>query len=408
MIELKGKYTDCKIFTDAVEDSALEQVNRFINNESFKGLKTRFMPDIHAGEGSVIGTVVELGDRIIPNIVGVDIGCGMLSYKLDILDVDLKALDTFIHENIPSGFRINSKQENIGINLATDIECVCAELGIKAHRPLLSLGTLGGGNHFIELGRDEEGYLWLTVHTGSRNFGLQVANYHQKIAKSRCSKGISDMELRERILKLKDIYTGVQLGSEIAKLKASLVSGIPIGLEFLEGADSAKYVAHMKVAQQYATRSREIILGKIINHLNAQTLVEVESVHNYIDFKDSVIRKGAISAHRGQFVVIPWNMRDGLIIGQGLGTNDWLKSAPHGAGRVLSRTQARNSLQIEDFRESMKGVYSTCVDESTLDESPMAYKSSADVEKYLKETVKVIHRVKPIYNFKSTEKQIKF
>ncbi len=387
-MELQGRYTDCKIFTDYVEQTALSQVYTFLNHPAFKDCKTRFMPDIHAGAGAVIGTTVELSDKIIPNVIGVDIGCGMLSYKLDIKEIDFQLLDVFIKNNIPSGFSTNNKKQFMGTDLELDIKEVCQIIGIDNSRALLSVGSLGGGNHFIEIGKDEEDYLWLTIHSGSRNFGLQVAKYHQNIAVKNKS---NDIDISLIPPKEREEF--------INRNKVS----IPKGMEYLTGESAEEYIRHMKVAQRYATRSREIMADNIVSFLQCNVLESIESVHNYIDFKDKVIRKGAISAHKDELVVIPWNMRDGLIIGKGKGNSDWNNSAPHGAGRVMSRSEAKQQIDIKEFGDSMKDVYSSCVSKDTLDESPMAYKDHTEIEKYLSESVEILHRVKPVYNFKAGE-----
>ncbi len=389
-MELKGKYTDCKIFTDHVEQTAISQVYGFLNHPAFKDCKTRFMPDIHAGSGAVIGTTVELSDKIIPNVIGVDIGCGMLSYKLNIKEIDFDKLDAFIKANIPSGFSTNNKKQKIGEILEDNIKDVCTVIGIDNTRALNSVGSLGGGNHFIEIGKDEDSNLWLTLHSGSRNFGLQVAKYHQKIAEQNRKNppvDLSNVPPKERQAFKRDQKENQEK--------------IPKGMEYLTGIYARNYTEHMKIAQKYATRSREIMAHKILDFLGCKVRQEIESIHNYIDFTDNIVRKGAISAKKDELVVIPWNMRDGLIIGKGKGNPDWNNSAPHGAGRTMSRSQAKKEVNIEEFKDSMKDIYSSCVSESTLDESPMAYKDHTEVEKYLSESVEILHRVRPVYNFKA-------
>lgn len=402
-MELKGEFTDCKIFTDYVEQSAISQVYGFLNNPAFKGCKTRFMPDIHAGSGAVIGTTVELSDKVMPNVVGVDIGCGMLSLKIDSKEINFKELDEFVKNNIPSGFHMNTKQQEIGKTLECDIKDVCKEIGLDNTRALRSVGSLGGGNHFIEIGQDENNDLWLTLHSGSRNFGLQIAKYHQKIAEKYSLASISETEMKTLIENIKRDKKGKQIQIEIEKLKkrSKVIKHKRDGLEYLEGQLAKDYLKHMQVAQRYASRSRQIMANNIIDFLNTKVLLTIESIHNYIDLKDNIVRKGAISAHKDELVVIPWNMRDGLIIGKGKGNPDWNNSAPHGAGRTMSRSQAKREVDIEEFRDSMKDIYSSCVLESTLDESPMAYKDHNEVEKYLSESVEILHRVKPVYNFKA-------
>lgn len=402
MIELTGKYTDCKIFTDYCEDQALSQVYGFLNNEAFENKRTRFMPDIHAGSGAVIGTTVELGSKVIPNIVGVDIGCGMLSYKLDTKIMHLDLVDDFIHNNIPSGFNINKQTQELG-KLEQKIIDVSKEIGIQPMRALRSVGSLGGGNHFIEIGQDEEGSLWLTIHSGSRNFGLQIAKYHQKIAENYSLASISEDELKAQIEDIKKKYSGKRIATEIEKLKkrSKVRKHKRTGLEYLEGPLAEDYIRHMKVAQEYASLNRKIMADKIVAFLQCNVIEKIESVHNYIDFSDNIVRKGAISAHEDKKVIIPWNMRDGLIIGKGKGNPDWNFSAPHGAGRVMSRSKAKDSIKLKDFKDSMQEVYTSCVSKDTIDESPMAYKDHTEIELYLEETVEIIYRVKPIYNFKA-------
>jgi RNA-splicing ligase RtcB len=390
MTELTGKYTSCKIFTDYTEQSAISQVYEFLNHPAFENKKTRFMPDIHAGSGAVIGTTVELGDKVIPNTIGVDIGCGMYSVKLSTKEINYKALDRNIKQNVPSGFNMNNKQQAIPKLLERDIVSTCKEIGIETHRALFSLGSLGGGNHFIEIGRDEQNFLWLTIHSGSRNFGLQIAKYHQKIAEQNYSNPKPD--LTNVSPKEREAY--------IRKFKETRVK-IPKGMEYLTGADKEAYELHMRIAQRYASESRKIMVRNILKTLDCAVLEEIESIHNYIDFEHGIIRKGAISAQKDELVIIPWNMRDGLIIGRGLGNPDWNFSAPHGAGRTMSRSQAKKEVNLDEFKASMEGIYSSCVSESTLDESPMAYKDHTEVEKYLEESVEILHRVKPEYNFKA-------
>lgn len=403
MIELAGKYTDCKIFSNNVEKTAISQVYGFLNHPAFEGKKARFMPDIHAGSGAVIGTTVELGDKVIPNVVGVDIGCGMLSIKLSLKEIDYGKLDGFVRASIPHGFGMNDKKQDMGAVLEEQIISICKEIGIDNDRALKSVGSLGGGNHFIEIGRDQEDCLWLTIHSGSRNFGLQVAKHHQKIAENYSLASVSEEDLKSGIEIIKKTKKGKQIQIEIEKLKnrSKVREHKRTGLEYLEGELSEKYLYHMEVAQKYAVTNRTIMANRILQFLGAKALEVIQSTHNYIDFNDNIIRKGAISAHEGQTVVIPWNMRDGLIIGKGKGNTDWNCSAPHGAGRVMSRSQAKRDVNMQEFKDSMKGVYTSCVSESTIDESPMAYKPHEEIEFYLSETVEILHRVKPEYNFKA-------
>lgn len=370
----KGQYTDCHVFNGNVEQAAISQIYRFLNHPAFEGLKIRIMPDVHAGAGAVIGFTSTIGDKIIPNVIGVDIGCGVLSCCFRENISDFGAVDEVIRKNIPSGFSVRDRLPqryiwdkcSIRKDFLADVERVSEETNQDSNRVKLSLGTLGGGNHFIEIG-EEDGCncRWLTVHTGSRNFGLKIANFHQKIAKEKNPNG---------------------------------------DLSYLTGDDAAKYYEHMKIAQEFAAINRKIITTTIMHCLGWNMVTDVESVHNYIDFEGGFIRKGAISAKDGECVVIPWNMRDGLILAQGLGNEDWNSSAPHGAGRVMGRSEAKKTLNLEAFKDSMKDVWTSCVSADTIDESPFVYKDSVTVESLLGPTVTVAYRIKPLYNFKASER----
>ena len=367
MIEMAGRFADCKIFNDEIDEASASQVMQFLNHPAFERCKVRFMPDIHAGAGAVIGTTVELNDKVIPNVIGVDIGCGMLSVKLkeDIETDNFAILDEVIRKFIPSGFNVNEKPHTtIPAILKYNIKLVCKFIGDHPERHLKSIGSLGGGNHFIELGQDETGAHWLTIHSGSRNFGHKIATYWQRVAKA------------------------LKLGE------------VPTGMEYLEGNNKDLYIEQMRIAQSFASINRTTMMTEILAHMNWTVSDRIETIHNYIS-DDRIIRKGAVSAKKGERLIIPWNMRDGLIIGEGKGNPDWNYSAPHGAGRIMSRSKAKETLTLEDFERAMTDVYSTCVKQSTLDEAPMAYKDSEAIEKYIEPTVKILHRVKPLYNFKA-------
>lgn len=385
MIILNGNCNFAKIFTDKLDDTTKEQLEGMLNHPVFGEKKQiRIMPDCHAGKGSVIGFTMPVGNHVIPNTVGVDIGCGIYSWNLGKLNIDLTELDNIIHENIPAGFNnrtdpyslydIFAESNDFAFNI--ELTSICANMELNYLDIRRSIGSLGGGNHFIELGVDENDNKWLTVHTGSRNFGLKVANYHQKKAKQL----------------MDDMFIEVEKGMEYLPLT-------------LGGQD---YLNDMRVAQKLAHYNR-IVIGKIIMDKLSSTgslvtpIDKVFSVHNYIS-DDNIIRKGAISAHAGERVVIPFNMRDGLIIAKGKGNYDWNNSAPHGAGRILSRTKANEELTMDKFKESMSGIFSTCISKDTLDESPMAYKPMEEILQHIKDTVEIEKTVKPIYNFKSQEK----
>lgn len=353
-----------KIFAseEEVEQTAIEQIHKLVCSPVGEGQKIAIMPDVHAGAGCVIGFTSTYSDKVVPNLIGVDIGCGVLTRKIGHEEINFKKLDEFIRAEIPCGF---SKRDKAAahVPMLSAITEVCEQTGQDLDSVVKSLGTLGSGNHFIELGRDERGDHWVTIHSGSRNFGLKVCQFHQQIAKKTNPNG---------------------------------------DLSYLTGEDKDNYLRHMAVAQSYASHNRAIMMDIILFHLNPDVGETVESVHNYIDLENNIIRKGAISALAGQSVVIPWNMADGVIIGVGKGNSDWNFSAPHGAGRVLGRGQAKKLLELSEYQDKMQHVYSSCVSADTIDESPMAYKTPESVEKHLGETVEITHRVKAVYNFKSS------
>lgn len=371
MQELDGLYTNCIIYSNIVEETAILQLKNIINNIAFKDLKLRIMPDVHSGVGSVIGFTSTLGDKIIPNVIGVDIGCGVNSICLGDIAIDFEILDQVIRAKIPSGFNLRTAKVEKSLwykscprlDFLPSIEKICNIINIDFQKVKYSVGTLGGGNHFIEIGVDEENRKWLTVHTGSRHFGKCIADFHQKIANTKNPNG---------------------------------------ALSYLENEDKEYYFEHLKIAQEYATYNRALICNTILQEMNWNALYTIESIHNYIDFSDNIIRKGAISANLGQYVVIPLNMKDGILIGKGKGNPDWNNSAPHGAGRILSRGVAKKTLNIEDYKNIMNGVWSSCVTHDTIDESPMVYKNPEDL--LSDPTIDIVNRIKSVYNFKHVSK----
>ena len=365
---IKGKYNSANIMIDDIDAETRKQIQGFCNNPSFQGSYIAIMPDCHAGAGSCIGFTMQMKDRIVPDVVGVDIGCGMLSRKYAIKDISPEALDNFVRENIPSGFSVNSRAANTDMDFYKD---TVKRIGIDSDRVDKSLGTLGGGNHFLELGLDENGDSWLTVHSGSRNFGLQIAKYHGKKAKELCNKWGADTQ------------------------------GIPFLV--VDSPEGRAYFNDAIIGAKYAALNRRLMLNKIERYfLKVDAIEEIESVHNFID-ESGMIRKGATMANDGQMVIIPFNMRDGLAICKGKGSKKYNYSAPHGAGRILSRSKAKALLDVDYFKEDMKqsGVYTTTANASTLDESPDAYKDKDMIIENIKETVDIISFVKPIWNFKA-------
>ena len=378
MIVLNGKHNHARIMIDHVDEATQSQIINFLNHPAFAKSPIVIMPDCHAGKGAVIGFTMPLREHVIPNVVGVDIGCGVYTYNLGKLKVKFREFDHFIKENIPSGHNVHTSDtmriRMVENRLITQIREVCTNIDEDFERTLWSFGTLGGGNHYIELNEDKDKNIWLSIHSGSRHFGLAVANFHQKKAK-------------QLMLKM---FHGASAYN---------------GLEFLpmdHGGEA--YLKDMCVAQLLTQVNREVMAKVLVEEffkLNFSSLEKVLSVHNYIG-DDNIIRKGAISAREGERVVIPLNMRDGAIIGVGKGSSKWNFSAPHGAGRKYSRKKAKEKFTLKKFEEEMKGVWSSCVKAKTLDESPMAYKDAGKIIDSIDETVEVKDIIKPIYNFKAT------
>lgn len=392
-----------KIFTNNIEQSAKEQIDLLLEQEAFKDCKIRIMPDVHAGAGCVIGFTGNLGDKVIPNIVGVDIGCGMLCVDLGNIELDLEKLDNAIRENIPSGMNVhNNKVVNYDF---TQLYCY-KELKNKDGWLEKSLGSLGGGNHFIEIDKDDDNNKYLVIHTGSRNLGKQVAEIYQNKAIEYCSYKKEMNEEKNNLIKeykekgkQKEIQQAL---IEISK-KYEGKTKLPKDLCYLEGKDREDYLHDMKLCQEFAVLNRSYIAYKICYELDILCEDYFQCIHNYINFEDNIVRKGAISARKGERVIIPMNMRDGCIIGIGKGNEDWNYSAPHGAGRTMSRNIARQTLKMEDYKNSMSGIYTTSVNEETIDEAPMVYKPMEEIIEHIKDTVEVQKIIKPIYNFKASE-----
>jgi len=400
MLELQGKYTDAKIHAETVEQEVISQVYDLLNHPMFKDETVRIMADTHAGKGCVIGMTPTTRNIIIPNIIGVDINCGMLS-------INLESLDNFITTKIPNGRNTNSKIQGINLSqtLLDEIKRISKITNSSYDRHLLSIGSLGGGNHFIEVSVDKDNNKWLIIHSGSRNFGLQVAKYHQKVAEDYCRDVVKSlMNVKNKTLGLfqqqrKDMSSKLvvdyieTVNDNINKYKVNK------DLSFLENDLAENYIKDMKVASKFAHYSRESMADRIVKFLNVKPVDKFETVHNYYD--GEIIRKGAISAKLGEKVLIPINMKDGSILAIGKGNSDYNYSAPHGAGRLMSRSKAKATLDLDEFKESMNEVYSTSVCKSTLDEAPQSYKSIDEILNNINETVDVIDILKPIYNFKS-------
>lgn len=379
MLTYKGKHNSANVMIDNIEQELVSQLYAMLNHPAFENGYIAIMPDCHAGSGSCIGFTKQMNEYVIPNVVGVDIGCGVEAYNLGQLkldDNDLEAFDNFINENIPSGFNSRSRElktwHDNDPEFAHKVDMICKKMGLDFNKVKKSIGTLGGGNHYIELDKSPEKDVWLNIHTGSRNFGLQICNYHQKKAK----------ELMKKMF-IGDAYKRLEF--------------LPISDE-----DGKNYIDDMKTAQQYAEINRQEIARVLIDEFFKSKAVDIiKTVHNYINFKDNIIRKGAISAHINERVLIPLNMRDGTVVGTGKGNKKWNYSAPHGAGRVLSRTKAKQQITLEKMKSDMIGIWSKSINKKTLDEAPDAYKDSQLIIDAIGETVDVNFIMKPIYNFKA-------
>ena len=386
-----------KIFASIVDDVTRKQVEELSESEAYKDSVIRVMPDCHAGKGCTIGSVIQYTDRIVPNTVGVDIGCGMLVIDLGKIDIDLERLDEVINTYVPSGFGVHEKSV---VEFASEWKAKIPEK--KKEYIKCSIGSLGGGNHFIEVDVDDKGNKYLVIHSGSRNLGVLICDYWQQKAIAK----LSDVsgKVKEVIARLKSEGREKEISSEVKKIKKPVIKK---ELAYLEGEDMEDYLKDMSVCQSYAILNRETMANIILRHMGLEDKPRLwfHTIHNYVDIPNRIIRKGAISALHGQMVLIPMNMRDGSLICTGKGNEDWLNSAPHGAGRIMSRAKAREVLKMEEFKESMDGIYTTSVCEETIDEAPMVYKSSESIMKDIEPTVNIVRVIKPIYNFKAKTKE---
>ncbi len=362
---LEGKYNNAKVFSDTLEDEARSQIIRLLNQPFVAGSCIRIMPDAHAGAGCTIGTTMTIHDRVVPNLVGVDIGCGMETVILDTARLELPLLDARIHQLIPCGFAIRQQPHRLAAEI--DLRQLRCHRIINEKRALLSVGTLGGGNHFIEVDRDDQGRLYLVVHSGSRNLGKQVAEYYQHEAARRLD----------------------------GRVEASLA--------YCEGDLLADYLHDCAIIQHYADLNRRAIMQEILHALHLVAQDRWTTIHNYIDLDAGILRKGAISAKAGERILIPINMRDGSLVCIGKGNPDWNYSAPHGAGRLMSRGEARRSISLDAYKKAMTGVFSSTVSRETLDEAPFAYKPLDEIVSNIAQTAEIVCQIRPVYNFKAAE-----
>lgn len=402
MIELNGKYNTAKVFTDVVDQSAISQVIELLNQAFTAGSRIRMMPDIHAGAGCTIGTTMTITDKVVPNLVGVDIGCGMETVRVREDHMEMQKLDKVIHERIPSGFEIRKDAHRYANRIDLG-ELRCAKY-VDLLRAEKSVGTLGGGNHFIEVDQDDQGRLYIVVHSGSRHLGLEVAKYYQEAGYKALNK-TDDASIDQFIAEMKAVGRQKEIQKEIQKelkrLKATVRTTVPRALAYVEGTLFDDYIHDMKIVQKFAELNRQAMMDEILKAMKLHPEEQFTTIHNYIDTDAMILRKGAVSAEAGEKLLIPINMRDGSLVCIGKGNDDWNRSAPHGAGRLMSRAQAKESFTVSEFKKQMDGIYTTSVSKATLDECPMAYKGMDDILENIGPTADVESIIKPVYNFKA-------
>ena len=402
MFEIKGKVNTAICYAKVCEEEAIEQIRRMCDYEFTAGSRIRIMPDVHAGSGCTIGTTMTVVDKAVPNVVGVDIGCGMYTINLGKVDIDFEKVDEAAHF-IPSGLKVwDEKREDFDL-----AELRCYKLLRNVDWLEKSLGTLGGGNHCIEIEQAEDGTKYLVIHSGSRNLGKQVAEIYQKKAVDMLS-GKEDLAKasEELVQKYKAAGRKKELQRALKELKQEFrkfKQQVPDDLCYVSGEALEDYLHDVEICQRFARRNREKMAEVLLGRTGMTAGEAFHTIHNYIDTEEMILRKGAIAAHKGEKVLIPINMRDGSVLAVGKGNPEWNYSAPHGAGRLMSRRAAREQLDMKEYRETMKGIYTTSVNASTLDEAPMAYKSLEDIIDVIRESVDVIEVLKPIYNFKASE-----
>lgn len=398
MIELHGKYAQAKVFTDVVDEASISQVINLLNQPYVEGSRIRMMPDIHAGAGCTIGTTMTIGDKVCTNLVGVDIGCGMETVRIREKHIEMQKLDKLIRQEIPSGFGIRSTPHRFIQEV--DLSELCCAKHVQIGKAELSIGTLGGGNHFIEADKDEDGNIYIVIHSGSRHLGLEIANYYQE-AGYKALTTYSKAETQEIIERLKAEGREKEISSQLKKLKKECK--VPKPLAYVEGELLEQYLHDMAIAQEFARLNRKAMMDVIMKGMKLHAEETFTTIHNYIDVENGILRKGAVSAQAGEKLLIPINMRDGSLICIGKGNEDWNYSAPHGAGRLMSRSEAKERFTVSEFKHEMEGIYSTSVSRSTLDESPMAYKGMQDIVDNIGPTAEIMSIIKPIYNFKAGE-----
>ncbi|BAE83220.1 RtcB family protein [Desulfitobacterium hafniense] len=400
MIKITGQYNRALVFTETMEAGASQQIETLCDQEFVKDSKIRIMPDVHSGVGCTIGTTMTIKDKVVPNLVGVDIGCGMEVTQLEGSHLELQKLDKLIYEKIPSGFNIRNKEHRFHESI--DLDDLKCKREVNLTRARRSIGTLGGGNHFIEINQDSRGIYYLVIHSGSRHLGNEVANLYQEEAYRALNKS-TKADIEELIAELKAAGRDKEIPKEVRRKKAEVLTDVPKALAYASGALFQDYIHDMKIVQHFAALNRKAMADEILKGMKLKAVDQFTTIHNYIDTEHMILRKGAVSAQKDERLLIPINMRDGSLICIGKGNPDWNYSAPHGAGRLMSRSQARSSLTLTQYKEMMQGVFSTSVNKETLDECPLAYKPMEDIIKNIHDTVEIVAQIKPVYNFKAAD-----
>lgn len=402
MVKIEGLRNTAICYTPQLEDKAAEQIKTVCDQDVFADCKIRILPDVHAGKGCTIGTTMTITDKIVPGMVGVDIGCGMETVRLDVDSIDFERLDEVIHKHVPSGFEIRKVPHKYADEIdLSELRCVSH---VNIDRAYKSIGTLGGGNHFIEVDRSETDEIYIVVHSGSRHLGCEVAEYYQTEGYN-ALRGCAQHQVEELIAQLKAEGRQKEIQSTINRLKAETAIPVPKDLAYVEGGLFDDYIHDMKIMQRFAVLNRKAMIDTILVGMRLSAAEEFTTIHNYIDAESMILRKGAVSAKDGEKLLIPINMRDGSLICVGKGNPDWNFSAPHGAGRLMSRSRAFHELTMEQYQAEMSGIYSTCVLPETLDESPMAYKPIDEIVAQIEPTADIVARIKPLYNFKASEQE---
>ena len=400
MITIEGSCNTAVCYTNELEKTAAEQIKTVCEQSFFANSKIRIMPDVHAGLGCTIGTTMTITDKVVPGMVGVDIGCGMETVRLQERKIDLDRLDALIRAQIPFGREVRDIHHPL--NFEIDLNALRCSPYVNLHRARCSIGTLGGGNHFIEIDRDEDGALYLVVHSGSRHLGNEVAKFYQDEGR-RSMWGGSHYQRMALMEQLKAEGRFQEIQKTMDNLKKEHPIDIPKDLAYVEGRLFDDYIHDMKIIQHFAALNRKAMVDVILTGMGLTAEEQFTTIHNYIDTEHMILRKGAVSAQKGEKLLIPINMRDGSLICVGRGNEDWNCSAPHGAGRLMSRKAAFSALSMEEFKAQMEGIYTTCILPETLDEAPMAYKSMDEIIENIAPTAEIIRRIKPVYNFKAAE-----